>query len=237
MEISFEDENIQGGIRCIEIDKLPERCPFCHELANPTQKGGNLNSSQSYISDSLLVCEIFFICSNKDCQKAFIGSYTMIGNNDFELTKVTKGSYVKTKFSDEIKSISPKFEQIYNQAYAAEQDRFFEICGCGYRKALEFLIKDYAISQNINERAEIEHIFLAKCIDKYISDIDIKTVSKRAAWLGNDETHFIRGWKERDLVDLKRLLELTVFWIENARRTKDYENDMRPPPKISFIKS
>jgi len=233
MEISFEDENIHEGIRNIEIDKLPERCPFCHELANPTQKGGNLNSSQSYISDSLLVWELFFICANKSCQKAFIGYYKRIGNNDFKLTKVTKGSYVRTKFPAEINSISPKFEEIYNQASAAEHERLFEICGCGYRKALEFLIKDYAISQNINERAEIELKLLGKCIGKYIGDSKIKIVSERTAWLGNDETHFGREWKGKNLTDLKRLLHLTVHWIEMEKRTKDYEDEMPKSKKSS----
>lgn len=234
MEISFEDENINGGIRNIEIDKLPERCPFCHELANPTQKGVNLNSNQSYISDSLLVYEIFFICSNKSCQKAFIGYYKRIGNNDFELINLSKGFYVKTKFSAEISSVSPKFEQIYNQASAAEQDRLFEICGSGYRKALEFLIKDYAISKNANKRDIIEGTFLGNCIDEYIADINIKNVSKRAAWLGNDESHFVRDWEGKNLTDLKRLLELTVNWIKMEIRTKDYENDM--PKQKKHIK-
>jgi len=233
MEISFEDENIHGGIRIIEIDKLPERCPFCLELANPTLKGGNLNSSQSYISDSLLVWEIFFICSNNSCQKAFICYYKRIGDNDFELINISNGSYVKTKFPDEINSISPKFEEIYNQAYAAEQNRLLEICGCGYRKALEFLIKDYAISQNINERAEIEQKPLGKCIEKYFRDSKIEIASNRAIWLGNDETHFIRKWKEKDLADLKRLIDLTVHWIEMEKRTNDYENDMPNTPKGS----
>ena len=229
MEIGFEDENIHGGIRNIEIDKLPERCPFCHELANPTQKGGNLNSSETYISESLLVWEIFFICSNKSCQKAFIGYYKRIGNNDFELINLSKGIYVKTKFSAEINSFSPKFEQIYNQAFVAEQEKLLEVCGCGYRKALEFLIKDYAISKNGSEKDEIEQKALRKCIEKYFKGSQIEIVSNRAIWLGNDEIHFMRKWKEKDLTDLKRLLELTVHWIEMEKRTNDYENDMLNP--------
>jgi len=233
MEISFEDENIHGGIRIIEIDKLPEKCPFCHELANPTLKGGNLNSSQSSISDSLLVWEIFFICSNKSCQKAFIGSYKRIGNNDFELINLSKGSCFKTKFSDEINSISPKFKEIYNQAFAEEQNRLFEVCGCGYRKALEFLIKDYAISKNGSEKDEIEQKALGKCIEKYFKGSQIEIVSNRAIWLGNDETHFVRKQKQKDLADLKRLIDLTVHWIEMEKRTKDYENDMTKSPKGS----
>jgi hypothetical protein len=46
-------------------------------------------------------------------------------------------------------------------------------------------------------------------------------VAKRAAWLGNDETHYIRKWEDKDLDDLKKLIKLTVLWIEMEQMTKD----------------
>ena len=102
----------------------------------------------------------------------------------------------------------------------------FEICGVGFRKALEFLIKDYAKFKNPEESEQIERKFLGKRIGDYIDDTRIKTVAKRAVWLGNDETHYVRKWEDKDLSDLKKLIELTVHWIEMEFLTESFENDM-----------
>ena len=41
-------------------------------------------------------------------------------------------------------------------------------------------------------------------ISRYIDDSNIKNVAKRAVWLGNDETHYIRKWEDKDLSFLKK---------------------------------
>ena len=38
-------------------------------------------------------------------------------------------------------------------------------------------------------------------------------MAKRATWLGNDETHYFRKWEDKDLSDLKKLIEMTVHFI------------------------
>lgn len=71
-----------------------------------------------------------------------------------------------------------------------------QICGVGYRKALEFLIKDYLISgESGEERKEaIKNKFLGNCIQYDVVNEQIKIVAQRAVWLGNDETHYTRIW-------------------------------------------
>ena len=96
-----------------------------------------------------------------------------------------------------------------------------EICGVGYRKALEFLIKDYIIqgkSEDIVDK--IKKIRLAKCIDDYVEDEKLKAVAKRAVWLGNDETHYVRKWENKDVQDLKGVIRLTILWIEKEKETE-----------------
>ena len=56
--------------------------------------------------------------------------------------------------------------------------------------------------------------------------IRIKDCAKRAAWLGNDETHYIRKWETQDLEDLKDLIELTVNWIRDEYLTKRIKEEM-----------
>jgi len=67
---------------------------------------------------------------------------------------------------------------------------------------------------------------LAKVIGDYVSDNNIKSVAKRAVWLGNDETHYIRKWEGKDLNDLKKLIDLTVHWIEMEVLTASFEEEM-----------
>ena len=64
------------------------------------------------------------------------------------------------------------------------------------------------------DRVIIETKMLGECIEKYVDDPRIKEVSKRATWLGNDETHYQRRWIEKDLKDLKLMIKLVLHWIE-----------------------
>jgi hypothetical protein len=101
-----------------------------------------------------------------------------------------------------------------------------EICGIGYRKALEFLIKDYLISNLPDEEEHIKKKLLGKCINDYVENPNIKEMAKRAVWLGNDETHYIRRWENKDINDLKILIDITVHWIEMEVLTNKYKDDM-----------
>ena len=121
------------------------------------------------------------------------------------------------QFEPPIPAISGQFCAIYNEAKHAEECELLRICGAGYRKALEFLIKDYLIRYkfvgNGEIAKEIETAPIAACIDKYIDDKGIQDAAHRAAWLGNDETHYVRKWTDKDLKDLKDLIAITVSWI------------------------
>ena len=137
------------------------------------------------------------------------------------MTRTCPLSYSKV-FSEIITSISPSFSAIYNQAYHAEQANLDQICGVGYRKALEFLIKDYLISKEKDEKVveNIKNKFLNNCIQEDVQNENIKNVAKRAVWLGNDETHYTRKWADKDVSHLKQLIELTIRWIENEVETE-----------------
>lgn len=83
----------------------------------------------------------------------------------------------------------------------------------GYRKALEFLIKDYLII-TIGEDAEtIKRMELNNCISNKVTNEGLKTLAQRATWLGNDFTHYTRKFEEYELDDLKRFLDATIQWI------------------------
>ncbi len=129
-------------------------------------------------------------------------------------------------FDKSIESMSNKFIDIYNQANKAEIYELNEIAGIGYRKALEFLIKDYLKHKNPENSSDIESKFLGNCINELIDNPNIKKMAKGAVWLGNDETHYIRKWEDKDINDLKKLINLTVQWIMLELMTEEYQTDM-----------
>jgi hypothetical protein len=38
--------------------------------------------------------------------------------------------------------------------------------------------------------------------------------------LGNDETHYVRKWEEKDVSYLKDLIDICIHWIEAEIKTK-----------------
>jgi hypothetical protein len=150
----------------------------------------------------------------------------------FTLSNVAPLNVKGTTFPDSVKVVSPTFVEIFNQAETAEGAALKQLVGIGLRKAIEFLVKDYAASTNASDAEAIRKTQLGPCIDKYIDDVNVKACAKRAAWLGNDETHYIRKWEDKDIEDLKILVRLTVNWIENVFLTAKYVGEMKDPKLI-----
>lgn len=214
-----------------EYNMDPDHCPICHHGVMPKQLSAN-NIERSEMQGDIL--QIVYVCPRSKCQMVFIGTYRQnIGYNRHypqgaHILKYTEPYRVEPpKVPDEIKKISPGYVELLSQSAAAEAHQLNQIAGTGYRKALEFLIKDYTISINPKEKEEIEKSFLGVCIDNFVSDENIKACAKRAAWLGNDETHYVKKWIEKDIDDLKKLIRLTEAWILNCVLTQNYLKDMK----------
>ena len=161
IEINFGDH--RKGV----VDRFPNECPYCHKIISPILITHNKSSKG---------VELIFSCSNQQCQKAFIGFYASEQLNNFNLFDVSIGEVKDVVFSENIICISPSFSKIYNQANFAEQNKLYEICGVGYRKALEFLIKDFLIMKNPENEKSIKIKALGKCISEDIEDVRIKMV-------------------------------------------------------------
>lgn len=218
-------------------DKDPNICPICHHKINPEEQAWTLTNW--YCSDPIL--ERVFQCPNKECGHLFIARYLIAeieneGNTSnlhptstkmFVLKDLFPKSPKPEQFPEEIKNISPMFILIYNQAIEAESHELIQISGMGYRKALEFLIKDYCIKMYPEHDNKIKVMFLSNCIADFVDDERIKQCAKRAVWLGNDETHYLRKWQDKDINDLKILTKLTVNWIENILLTNKYSEGMQ----------
>jgi hypothetical protein len=212
-----------GEKETLAIDRFPDSCPICHNKLQPVFKFAYFNGKE---------IQIVFLCPNEECKDLFISYYERQQYSGYRASEnyFYKGSLPwkvpKRDFSEEIKAISDMFIKIFNESREAEHDGLMEICGAGYRKALEFLVKDYLIKEKKLDAESIKGTYLGTCIDNHVDDANIKACAKRAAWLGNDQTHFYKKWEDKDLKDLKVLLELTVIWIQSECLTKKFMTEM-----------
>jgi len=195
--------------------KKPDTCPLC-------RKGVDARFIYAYCENKGgFRAYVVYQCPMNECHNLFFGQYTRYDDR-YSRVSVYPHYTKKRIFSDEIMNVSESFVDIFNEAYQAEQEGLQQICGAGYRKALEFIIKDYAIllALDAETQEEIKKSWLGTVISTHIPNQQIQDVSKRASWLGNDETHYVRKWGELDLTHLKTLIELTVRWIEMEEKTK-----------------
>jgi hypothetical protein len=184
----------------------------------------------------LVEVQVAFRCPRIECHRLFIMRFKRSGKtvgpptdpDYWELEAVEPKAYISREFAPEITKTSPRFVEIYEQAAKAEAAGLDQLCGPGYRKALEFLVKDYVktLSENKGKEDEIHSSKLDGCISRYVKDPRVKSCAQRATWLGNDETHYVRKWVDKDLSDLKKLIELTVHWILMDIVTGELEQSM-----------
>lgn len=213
----------------------PEVCPVCHHAVEPRLV---VAANIARDVDPIIRLEVVYRCPRQKCQRLFIAPYLQArAINQFHNPKMWKSEkcvpfeHQDRTFDEKIGKLSERFAKIYNQASTAETGDFDELCGPGYRKALEFLVKDYVKTLRENKGAEsaIEASSLGQCISNFVKDASIKACAKRATWLGNDETHYVRKWPEKDLTDLKNLIELTIHWISSEILTRELETSMPAP--------
>lgn len=205
-----------------------DECPLCHMKIMPILL---FVKKKEYIRGDLNeVYQVVFECPNTKCREIFIACYRklVVYNDIFNLNDLRPYNIIDVGFDKDIINISPMFCKIYNQANRAEQMKLKDICGVGYRKAFEFLIKDYLINTLPEEKAaDIEKVQLGNCIKNYITDQRIKSNAERAVWLGNDETHYVRIYEDFDIEDIKKLIQLTVFYIQSEILSGEYQDKIQ----------
>lgn len=215
--------NSTGSTLCIDYQPV-NTCPMCKHAINPT-----ILAYAAYKTNK----GNFFCILNRceACKDAFIAHYLIEDTGTIESYRLYSSRlkysapnlFEPTAFEELIENLSPSFVNIYNQASAAESHNLDEIAGLGYRKALEFLIKDFAISENPEDKEKIKSMMLSPCIKNYIDDPRIKTLAEKSAWIGNDEAHYIRKQENRDVSDMKSFITATVYFVSMVLITKDAE--------------
>ena len=114
-----------------------------------------------------------------------------------------------------------KFITTYLQSLEAENLGLDELAGMGYRKAIEYLVKDWAKQKHPEDKEKIENNWLGAIIKTYYSG-DLKEILERASWLGNDHSHYDRLFKEYDINILKELIDLILVELDREYKMALY---------------
>lgn len=125
-------------------------CPICHAHIAPNLINNYLNA----VEDNSPLLQRIYRCPNIKCGMVFFALYVKKiypGFNIIYHFNRLEPTYPKEpKFSENIKNNYPSFYKIYKQANRAEELGLSEICGMGYRKSIEFLVKGERKGSGLN---------------------------------------------------------------------------------------
>lgn len=213
----------------IQLDP-PSICPICGNSMAPKFIYSKIDGSnqsgieQPNFSGSHYSVPIIYKCTHKKCGKYYLlNCTTNYYARTMKFVRWEDNYYqppIKINFSDEIATMSPEFVSTYTQALKAEAWNLDNISGMGYRRSLEFLVKDYLseIAKPTDKSGKeyskdvIYEMSLSSAINLLPSQ-ELIDISKASAWLGNDESHTFKKWKEFDVSTLKEFIESTVAFI------------------------
>lgn len=205
--------DVDGGGKMKLFFEEPRTCSLCHHAMRPDIKDGYLVWEHK---DGEYTAYVPCFCTS--CRDLFFVKY--VGRRDRgnflnpHETMPFPVNFKAAAFPESVSRISPTFVETYNQSLSAESQGLNEICGMGYRRALEFLVKDYLISRTPDQTEAIKKELLGKTLNR-IDDHRIKTLAERSAWIGNDETHYVRKHEDLDYNDMKRFINAMVRYIDS----------------------
>ena len=161
-------------------------------------------------------------CTYEDCMKFFIVEYSLSQSMEQEYLEEFTCHEIKYSYTPKITNdlpnnicqMFPDFTEIYNQSLTAEHYHLNKISGIGYRKALEFLIKSFAIQQNPLEEDNIKGKFLGKVISENLSDLPrVQKLAKAANWISTDEVHYEQRFTDSDIESMKHFIKSAATFI------------------------
>jgi hypothetical protein len=207
---------------------IPNICPHCHIVNIPGFKW----SANSFDTDDVKIILTVWQCANQSCGKIFMGNYKFDGDS-FKFSRFLNGlpkgptwpkpiAELKTaRHNSEGKAEQTRFIKTYLQSLVAENNGLDELAGMGFRKSIEYLVKDWAIQNAPEESSKIEGMWLGGVINDYYSG-ELKEILERATWLGNDQVHYNRLFEEFEIDVLKELIELIMVELDRQYKMKHY---------------
>lgn len=203
--IKVREKNLDVSTN-VEIPMLSV-CPYCHtEISHhkvfitPIYEKG---VKRFAILFECLRCHDYFVITYRWATDTYEAIYQPIDIPRLPPTHIDIPKNIKEHF--------PEFKVIYEQSFQAERLGLTAICGMGFRKALEFLVKSYLISKFPDEEQKIKSETLSQSINRL--DEKLKILAKAISWIGNDETHYVQKWENKDVADMKQFISALMSFI------------------------
>lgn len=187
-----------------------EICPYCNKAIFPEIKTASFSNKKNY-ANCIMSCpacsEEFFVKFRRDETRAsFVYDY-------YEVLPFPKP---QINLPADFQELFPEFYKIYLEAAQAESYNLLEICGMGYRKALEALVKQYATELFPEQAEAIQNEMLMPTIKRFASP-KIITLATAATWLGNDHAHLVTKHPDYDLEALKTFINVLCQYIQSEK--------------------
>lgn len=186
----------------------PTKCPECSSHVTPDVVSFEVKP-YNQINCALAI----FKCTNQRCESNFSAFYLKYSNTNSYLLKSVYPSITEYSFDDCIVNLSPRFVELYNQAYAAEQLGHYDLSITGYRNALEVLLKDYVIAYIDGNRGKIAKLHLHKVID-LLDSAPLQNSADVIRVIGNDKTHYDQKYEELEYSKFKKYLAAIIQFID-----------------------
>lgn len=201
----------------------PDTCPCCNKIMSddlrPVMAINNINIGEEKYEK----CKVVSVYRCASCNSLFAiwSEHKAIEQDETTLEDLSYTCKILaifpfekvTVFTQNITNLSAEFVSVFNQTEIAEAQNLNDICGMGYRKALEFLVDAY-IRKNRPAETIDANLPLSKKIRDYIDNEQIKTLAQKSAWLGNDATHIINKHPDRNIQDIKKFIKAMTTIIE-----------------------
>lgn len=221
--------NLETKDNLIDVDvEVPKLCQYCNIVALPNLLWHSdieewmINSARK--SEEPII-SVVYECTN--CHKEFLYPYKLFFDSNVLQSKLTKYdidySHFLKEIPEEINQISEKFVKIYYQSLIAEKNNLDLIIGVGFRKSIEFLVKDYCINLLGHSKEEISKKPLSQTINM-ITNSKIKVTALATTWIGNDETHYEKKYTDKDISDMKRFIKSLVHHIASEIYANEANN-------------
>ncbi|MEX2784481.1 hypothetical protein AB3331_04755 [Streptococcus sp. H49] len=196
--------------------EINDTCKICNNITSPVVIN-DVTGEVEYGHYRLALTRFCLQCKHYFIDEFDVEVVSGLGNESIEkitLQDVKPELPSDIPISDNIALISPIGKDIYLQALKAEQEKLDHIAGIGFRKALEFFVKDLVIALEPDNKDKVINMQLKQVIETYVDYEDLKTFSLASAYVGNDESHYFRKHSDKDLQHLKKYLHGFLYYME-----------------------
>lgn len=186
--------------------ELPSKCIHCGRIMTPDVEAST--------DDKNLKAALLLKCTY--CGKYFVAAYELISPEHFHLIEYSYSAIIDYDLPIELEEFSPTGVEIYKQALKAEYYNLDQISGIGFRKALEYFIKDFLV----NERNKTEYTERAIPLMQAIKELNFDkmiNLATAATWIGNDETHYLKKYSKSEVDNMKKFIKALAFYLSAER--------------------